>query len=1226
MDVRLQAVAEATARQLIAFFREMYPDWTTDIAPVDEMTAWLGFTVQTFHRDDYPEGTFGWLEPGEDLIWVRRDLPETFRRFTLAHELGHALLHRTPSSGSSEPLQRLAVRISRTLTLQSLPQIAEEDPCRDKDVQENVPNFSDQDRLQEILGSGQMYDPRSERELQANIFAAELLMPMERLRTLYLEEDESPVQIAGHRFQVSQAALLNRLTEMLNPPLKSHTLTIEVQPPTKVERKPYDQFQQAAIEAPTPALIVAGPGSGKTSTLIGRALFLIEEQKTPASRILALTFSRKAAEEMRERLQLALGSQRPLPVVSTFHAYCADLLRRYPEEAHLYEEFRLVDDTEGYFLLRRVYNEMLLDHYHNLKFPPYYFPMLLKAISRAKDELVTPEEYRRLADEMLKQAENDADRQEAQKAREVADVYARYEEALLKQRDIDFGGLLMRTIHLFEGHPEILAEVRQQYRQVLVDEFQDINRASGVLLRYLVGEERRVWVVGDANQAIYGFRGASPANIANFHLDYPGAAVLPLSRNYRSRPDIVGLADAFRYSKLELEVPEDQRQLNQAARSNADLPYITLATAESENSEFSWIVKDMRERLKQGYNYRDLVVLCRTRSQARKISRTLSLAGLPLVERGDMLEQEYILDLISILLLFCETSGMGILRAAHFPEHPLTQEDIEALLKGSHQKEVPLLELMRSGDYSSQMSEQGRYSLRRIVNIFRGLEGRANNVWMLLASYLLIETETVRRLLLRRSSEDPIEAAQSNTMLGDYAVFLDLARLYDQRQAAILWQEQNEAEERGEEVPQPPKIIEQVRGFLDYLNVVISLRQDTTNRQQAVEQAESEEIPNIIRVMTVHASKGLEFPVVYLPGIAQNRFPSVYRGGRDIQAPAGMLSEESQGKDLHESNEANLFYVGITRAKDRLIVSYSSRYGKLNYKASTYLEALTSGLPEDRVQRISWPEDSESLALQALKQAEDESVELTQPNEGFIDAMTHGWLNNAAIGTYLICPRRFAYNNIYRFKREEGQYQRFWQAADKTMEKIQTEQSRVNEITHEQIQEQFLAHWQDLGGQEHPFAGMYEKHGEQVTGHIWRSMHEVKGYEWSMHHSIPIQIEGRTVQVDVDRVLKAKDPGETVTFVRTRLGKTKNVPAPEEREWLYQRAYEQQYPDQEPKLLNHNLSTNELSSIKIGSKKEKTLERNVIQAIEGIEGHQYPARPESENSCPNCPFFLICPV
>src|SRR5258707_13637865 len=509
MDDRMRTLAAGAAYHVLESVKRAHLQWTDDKTPLDELTPWLGLEVSTFHPDDYPQGTYGFLDPGENLVGLRRDLPETLRRFTLAHELGHAILHRQIgyrhiTFNPPQPGQESEQGMSR------------EDPCQTQDVREEAMGFIYQEQAEELLGIGLSYDPRSQRELEANIFAAELLMPLERIRALYLTKQLPANKLAGV-FDVSNAAMLNRVAGLLvetreTPGQGEVEQTGGASPP----KKQYDEFQQAAIEAPTPALIVAGPGSGKTSTLIGRAEYLISKLDVQPQHILALTFSRKAAGEMQERLQTILDAESIPPTISTFHAFCAELLRTHGNLVGLRQDFTFVDDVEGYFLLRRLAAELPLRHYQNLAAPTMYFPAILGAISRARDELVMPQEYKSLALRMLEQARSDEDVQSAEKALEIAEIYTLYQQRLQRQGDTDFGGLIMLAVQLLKEHSDVRNELQQNYQHILVDEFQDINRASGVLLRLLAGEQRNVWVVGDANQAIYGFRRASPANIATF--------------------------------------------------------------------------------------------------------------------------------------------------------------------------------------------------------------------------------------------------------------------------------------------------------------------------------------------------------------------------------------------------------------------------------------------------------------------------------------------------------------------------------------------------------------------------------------------------------------------------------------------------------------------------------------------------------------------------------------
>ncbi len=1322
MDDRIRATAVAAAHNLLVRYKAGHLDWTDDRTPLDDLVSWLGLHIETFHPDDYPPGTYGFLEPGENLIWLCRTLSASLRRFTLAHELGHAILH--------------------------MPELRREDPCQRPDVQEEVTDQGSQELLQEALGIGQSYDPRSERELAANIFAAELLMPLERVQALYLNEHVLPGSLSSI-FDVSNAAMLNRLVGLAttgrptgrpvpgrpqgsplpwtetptphqvaegsqpnhgrgdpswSPPLSPGNAT------KTIAKKHYDEFQQAAIEAPTPALIVAGPGSGKTSTLIGRTEYLINELQVPPEHILALTFSRKAAQEMLERFESHPGNeasastygqpgckevleqvlhqedQHQTPMVSTFHAFCAEMLRTHGERVGLRPDFALIDDTEGYFLLRQLAGAMQLYHYRNLKSPAYYFPDILKAISRAKDELVSPEQYRQLAQSMLETAFDEEAILSAKKALEVASIYTLYEEALLRRGDTDFGGLIMLAVQLLQDCPEVLEQQQQRFQHILVDEFQDINRASGVLLRLLGGDKRNVWVVGDANQAIYRFRGASPANIANFQQDFPEAVVLPLSRNYRSRPDIVRLAESFRWQQLELSFSTDTEpgvsaseasprfarpSINQGstcsppnrnvqtARLTHHEAYVTLAQAEDNANELAGLIADIRYKHAQGYSYKDMAILCRTRAWAGKITRALAQAGLPVHEKRGILAQQHIKDLLSILLLIADENGMGILRTARQREHPLSQSDIEGLLLAAHDQHRPAGRLIADGAAPHTMSFAGRRSLSQLATILQSLCLYASNVWSLLSQYLFIETSIMRDLLRTTAStyddlalpeNDHSRNSQETAQLADYLAFLQLARRYDQQQETLRRRLEEEATERGEQVEHVldksalysrPSIYrgaseatEQVKGFLDYIHVLLRLGQDGgDSRQQGVTETGAEE-PDIIRAMTIHASKGLEFPVVYLPGLIQRNFPLQARAN-PVPAPAGMLPAESEGKAAHESGEACLFYVGVTRARDQLVLSYSERNGKQKARPTAYLDALLAGLPPERITHLHWQGMIEETY--DIDEQEDDLPVIaspsSQPSQNFLDAVKPSTLKATHIEAYQRCPRQYLYSTIYGFRNEEDAYQLFWQATQKTLETLQQQLAASNDPTNnlptvEEAQRLYTKHWQELGGPALPFAAIYEQHGHEVTALIRDKLLASGDTNWKLRHEFTVEAAGKTIHMTVDRVEAAPAGNQTDTparFVRARFAKRKEKPSAGTRELLYAQAYRQHHGGQNLELHFHNLSTGEIFPITLTAKKEQSLFNDLEQSIRGLERNEFPAKPDAY-LCPTCPFFLICPA
>lgn len=1211
MDLSMRLEAVEAARDLLRRFKDAYPDWQGDAAPLERIATWAGYEVATFHPDDYPDGTYGFVDPDEQLIWLCRSLPTMLRRFTLAHELGHVMLHRdTPTDERAH-----------TLLPQTLP-VSSDDPCQDQDVSEDVTGLLSQEYAEELLGPGFVYDPRSQRELAANLFAAELLMPLERVEELYVAQRVAPDALAT-RFNVSQAALLNRLAGLLSarstaiPAEKSAQNEVAVQntpsainPPAP--KKSYDEFQQRAIETPTPALIVAGPGSGKTSTLIGRVEYLLQHQGVRPEQILALTFSRKAAQEMQERLQHILPSDLPSPTISTFHAFCADLLRTHGQRVGLRQTFELVDDAEGYFLLQSLAETLPLKQYQNLHNPAEPFQHFLKAISRAKDELVTPARYRELAAEMRRQAETEEALQAAERALEVAAVYELYQRALEQRGDSDFGGLIMLAVQLLMEHAPIQAEIEQRYQHILVDEFQDINRASGVLLRLLAGEQQRVWVVGDLNQAIYSFRGASPANITDFHRDYPSAVVLPLSRNYRSRPDIVSLADTFRSALLE----QDERVgAVQTVRETHNEAYVTLAIAPDEPRELRGLVRDIQQKLSLGYSCRDIVVLCRTRDRARRVTRALARAGLPVHERTSVLEQEHIRNLLSLLLLFSDSSGMGLLRAARLPAHLLSQRDIEALVMEARAQKTTLLTVILRAEAPLTMSQEGQQSLARLAAILKNLHRGSNSVWGVLARYLLQETSMARDLL-----EQAIRP-QARLLGDDYARLLQYAHTYDQRRQARQEQAEERARELGLGIPATPGIEEQVRDFLAYVQVLSQMRQESEGKR-GESAAEAEEAPDLLRVMTVHASKGLEFPVVYLPGLARSRFP-LRRQHNPVPPPVGMLTPESEGERAHESGEACLFYVGTTRARDQLILSYSERYGKQNAKRSGYVDALVVGLPDERVRRVLWHDD-EPATPQDAETGEGQAA-LSQPGQDFIEAMQPTKLRARDIEEYQACPRRYAYSTIYAFQSHDGSYLPFWQATSDTLRALVERMAATDQPTsQEQVAELFNLAWHAQGGDSKPFAQFYERHGQEIVDQVWQQLQEQQA-SWQMRQSLAVELAGQSIEVSIDRIETSTRAEQSTKFVRTRLGKSKSRPEAGTRELLYLHARRQHHAGQEVSLETHNLSTGERHEIKVTSRKEHSLLNELEQAVQGIERHDYTPQPDSR-TCSMCPFALICPA
>jgi DNA helicase-2/ATP-dependent DNA helicase PcrA len=1022
---------------------------------VDEMVERLGLEVTTFHPESRRGGALGWLEPGEDLIFLRDDLAEPVRRFTLAHELGHALLHR--ATGAPAPAAAvLAGDLTFASGAQRLLQDADAgtaDECDDEDLDAPMDPLGAAD---ESLRPGQAYSARARRESEANAFAAALLLPAESLRTLFLGTDGAPGlgprELALH-FGVSESAVHQALAALLLPGV-SAVAGSTARLGASSARPQLDPWQREAAAAPAPALVVAGPGTGKTSTLAGRVAHLVFERGVDPARILALTFSNKAAREMRERLDALLAdapASAGRPTVSTIHAFCGDLLRRYAPLVGLRPDYRLISEVEGYLLLREVAGQMVLAHYQPLAAPGMHFPALLGAISRAKDELADPGRYAELAWRMADQARTPDEHAAAARAQEVARVYAAYQRALAEAGNADFGDMIRLAVRLLREQPEVLAEIRERHPHVLVDEFQDINRAMGVLLQVLASSDGQLWAVGDADQAIYRFRGASPANLARFTEAYPAARIYPLSTNYRSRPPILRAASAVAEGLLGegaravLEAayqpasggssapasagPAEAHGAREAAQGE-ESRVVTLAVAPDEPSEQAGLIAAIRARMAQGRALADQAVLCRTRRQCQRIADALDAAGPPARVVTPLLEQPDVKNLLGVVLLLSDASGAGLLRAGAVPDHAFSRAEARAVLQAARARHVSPMALVLNGGSAlaeiADLSAEGIAGLARLGDILGDL-WMAPDVATGLARYLFALTGVARRALA-----DPSAAARQAA--AGLARLLALARNFeDQRRGA----------EPGPRRPQPGGA--HWEEFVDYVRVLAALGRDAGGGAEDLLSVSADGV----RVLTVHGSKGLEFPVVYLPGLADGRFPTQRRSD-PVPSPPGLsddLTLTADQGDAHVAEEACLFYVAITRARDELIVSYAERYGRRRAAASPFLRPLMLLAADSAsgVGRVRWPAATLSVPERASPAGADAGddpfagdVASVAASDVEPAAPADEALRVSAIETYQRCPRQYAYRYVYGLRPREVGLGTLRRSLHETLRDLQT--------------------------------------------------------------------------------------------------------------------------------------------------------------------------------------------
>jgi DNA helicase II / ATP-dependent DNA helicase PcrA len=944
--------------------------WRADTAtPVDTLAALLGLEIATFDAALHP-GVWGYLEPGEDLIFLRAGLPEAARRFTLAHEIGHVALHR--ARGAVGDIAGMA-----------RPQVSGDDApmdlCRGSDV-ETFDLVSD-----ETLNPGQAYRAHAEVEQEANAFAVALLMPESGFLATYLALRVQPARPSAlrhtaralaRRFAVSEDAALRRLHSLL-------ALADEERETQGVRlfSGATDPQQQAAARLATPALVMAGPGSGKTATLVERAVYLLAEQGARPEEILALTFSRKATRELRGRIKAALAArgETMTPTVSTIHGFCLDLLGRYGALVGLPVEFRLAADIETYFLVRQVMREEPLRRLAPSYAPDLHVRDAQQAISRAKDDLLAVQDVARDAAEALEGASDEADRDAAEVMNDIATVFDGYQRELTARGLVDYGDAIALCVRLLDEQPDVAQEVALRWPHVLLDEYQDINRAMGALIERLVAAGCGLWAVGDADQAIYRFRGADPGIVSRFSATFPGASVASLVRNYRSQRTILDAASAFADAFSQM----DDRLALEPARTAADADRDVLATdarlliAETGDDEIGALARAIEQRRQAGRAYRDQVVLVRTRRQVETLVDGLRAQGVPVSMSSGVLEREDARRALAIVNLLGDLTGSGLIRAGRAPEYSFARADAIVALEYVHRRKSDLATTLRAPGAIPGVSRAGRTGLRQLGRALAALQA-APSVAMGLSQFVFSYTDIGERALVRRADEAGAALALRR--------LLDIARAFDAQRRLT------DADVNRADWP----------GFVDFLGAVRLLRLDGVESDLAGE-------ADAARVMTVHASKGLEFPVVYLPHMVNRRFPLTGRAaspGRAGQLSRTAGESESEGE---LSEEAALFYVAMTRARDELVFSRARRYGRQSYLASPFLAPVERALGERLV-----IEQAPALAAPASEPALAADDERMAPAAAPGDGAAHvdDVFEIGEIEAYQRCPRQYAYRFV----------------------------------------------------------------------------------------------------------------------------------------------------------------------------------------------------------------------
>lgn len=1035
----------------------------------------------------------------------------------------------------------------------------------------------------------QGYGKKERRERDANVFAREFLLPTDLLRRWFTEEGLGAPAIAARVgvplglvfHQLAYAVLVGDLPriERETPDVRSsshsassdnHSVALD------------DSQREASRVEQGPILVEAGPGTGKTRTLVGRVMYLLERGVDPKS-ILALTFSNRAAEEMRERIAQAAPNAAPLIWMGTFHAFGLELLRKYGTHFGLSPDPPVLDPVDAMFLLERELPTLGLSHYQYLPEPTKHLKPILAAISRAKDELATPAEYSGFAARMRASSSTDAEVEVAEKALEVAHVYAVYQERLERDGLLDFGDLIARSVALLRDEASGARDgVHRDFQHVLVDEYQDVNRASAILLKEVAEDGHGLWVVGDARQSIYRFRGAAPINMQLFPQDFPGGRVLRLSRNYRSQPAVVEAVSIFAAAMPALPgAPFTPWEAHRPASDGA----VHMEVAEHASAEGEGIAREIeRHRRDRGVPYRDQAVLCRSHTNLARIARRLEDAGVPVLYLGDLFERTEVRDLLALLSLACHGDGRGLVRVARFPEYHIPLADVRALLALAKDRGTPFPAALGLARDAEGITLDGRARIallqRHVEELCYGTEA-----WTMLSCYLFERSEYARLL-----ARDTSFAGRQRRL----ALYHFLQFAFEQRRSS----HEGRRLDRGGD----PK-----RSFLRFVRRLAMFGDDTQLRQ--VPEWASD--VDAVRLLTVHGSKGLEFPVVYVPVLAAGKFPA-NRRGNPCPPPTEMVGAGRDEKAEHDREEECLLFVAISRARNVLCLSRAVRYGKMKSNASKLLARLDAVLPR--------PSESAAITWPATTADDDEPTPEAGPVPSSLPVFTA-----RALDTYLTCPRKYYYEEVLQLTatREDTAYLEMHTCVYRVLRWLMEEAGRGHSVVAAEAAERLADAWREAGPRHHPYEPLYRAAADDLIARAVQ--HAGRRHGRSAQPDWTITLPHGRVTLTPDHVEVIEEGGATTIVVqRVRTGRPSSSEAAKTIYALYHAAAAAEHPGATPRVEIAYLATEVIEAI---SAKPQTIAARVAQydeAIAGILRRDFPASPD-EYVCPRCAHYFVCP-
>jgi DNA helicase-2/ATP-dependent DNA helicase PcrA len=932
-----------------------------------------------------------------------------------------------------------------------------------------------------------------------------------------------------------------------------------------------------------PVLVIAGAGTGKTRVITERIAYILNQKWCDNDQILALTFTEKAAGEMEERLDILMPIGYETIQISTFHSFCEKLLRQYGIDIGISPNFKILEGVNQWKFIKEHLYDFDLDYYRPHGNPTRFIDALISHFSRIKEEIKSPSDYLSFAVETKNAASQEDEKLEAERLVELANAYKKYQELLMESSYLDFSDLQFKVIELLNKRPNILAHLQEQYRYILVDEYQDTNIAQNHIVDKLAGKYKNIMVVGDDDQSIYKFRGAAISNILQFEEKYPDLKKVVLVENYRSNQKILD----FAYTSIQhnnpdrLEVKSKVNKRIHAQRPGKD-DSIYLVHSSTIEQEVEYTVEEIK---KSKVPLSEIAILCRANNYAKPFIDAFKKENIPyqfLSERG-LYNKDEVKDLIALLRIVANpTDDISFFRVLRMEIFDIKMETIAELIAASKKLNQTIWSQVKKSAECGKLADV----LSKIIDF-----SKTHTVGETLFEFTKL-TE-LYELLLKRGT---IEAEEKITNI------------------ATFFGKINEFERSNDEIT--------VIDFINYLDLAEEAGENPAAKFD-VEGIDG------VQITTVHGAKGLEFHTVFITSMVNQRFPTMNR--KDVIPVSNeLVSEILTEGDFHIEEERRLFYVACTRAKEKLHLMHSDFYTSSNSanprakKRSRFIDEIIDDVKVVQIERTVEGVEKFLKPKIEIRSAAADEIRTTPEITKF---------SHSALTTFERCPRQYEYGNVLKIPQEMSGAASFGSSLHNTLNEFyklvtQSKQASLFEDYKEDLSVKRLLDiyedkWIPYGFDSKEHHDTLKKRG----GEILKKFHEHFKDEVSriefLEKGFKLKVGKYTISGRIDRADKLEDGTLEVIDYKSGKSKSQKDVDKDQQLMIYALAAKECFDQPASKLTLYFLDDDLRVSTEPDSGKLETMKEKIIGIADEINQSDFVPTP-SKFHCSFCPYKKIC--